>query len=196
MVAFGCVPSMQRMGGEDRQCPEAGGRKLQGRKGYKGGGPWPRHPPVGMALLLLSLGLSLVSTQELNPQAIVRKNYDMAKVGPGSESWPFPGARLQSTCPSSIWGRGPGRGLASPSPAVMAVDISRRAGSSPGEQRGPHEGRGVPGRAGRSPRGQGGPWEGQGFLGGKGRSLGGQGSPWEGREDPGRAERTLGGQEG
>uniref|UniRef100_A0A8C0JIL4 Lipocalin 9 n=1 Tax=Canis lupus dingo TaxID=286419 RepID=A0A8C0JIL4_CANLU len=33
-----------------------------------------------MALLLLSLGLSLVSTQELNPQAIVRKNYDMAKV--------------------------------------------------------------------------------------------------------------------
>ncbi|XP_073746167.1 epididymal-specific lipocalin-9 isoform X2 [Callorhinus ursinus] len=33
-----------------------------------------------MALLLLSLGLSLVSAQELNPRAIVRKSYDMAKV--------------------------------------------------------------------------------------------------------------------
>uniref|UniRef100_A0A452QAF7 Lipocalin 9 n=1 Tax=Ursus americanus TaxID=9643 RepID=A0A452QAF7_URSAM len=33
-----------------------------------------------MALLLLSLGLSLVSAQELNPRAIVRKNYNMAKV--------------------------------------------------------------------------------------------------------------------
>uniref|UniRef100_G1L9G3 Uncharacterized LOC100465175 n=2 Tax=Ailuropoda melanoleuca TaxID=9646 RepID=G1L9G3_AILME len=34
----------------------------------------------GMALLLLGLGLSLVSAQEFNPRAVVRKNYDMAKV--------------------------------------------------------------------------------------------------------------------
>ncbi|XP_027950633.1 epididymal-specific lipocalin-9-like isoform X1 [Eumetopias jubatus] len=33
-----------------------------------------------MALLLLSLGLRLVSAQELNPRAIVQKSYDMAKV--------------------------------------------------------------------------------------------------------------------
>ncbi|XP_025779520.1 epididymal-specific lipocalin-9 [Puma concolor] len=33
-----------------------------------------------MALFLLTLGLSLVSAQELNPQAIVQKNYNMAKV--------------------------------------------------------------------------------------------------------------------
>ncbi|XP_030890686.1 epididymal-specific lipocalin-9 [Leptonychotes weddellii] len=33
-----------------------------------------------MALLLLSLGLSLVSAQELNPRAIVRRSYDMARV--------------------------------------------------------------------------------------------------------------------
>ncbi|EFB22695.1 hypothetical protein PANDA_014068, partial [Ailuropoda melanoleuca] len=33
-----------------------------------------------MALLLLGLGLSLVSAQEFNPRAVVRKNYDMAKV--------------------------------------------------------------------------------------------------------------------
>ncbi|XP_042820203.1 epididymal-specific lipocalin-9 isoform X1 [Panthera tigris] len=33
-----------------------------------------------MALFPLTLGLSLVSAQELNPQAIVQKNYNMAKV--------------------------------------------------------------------------------------------------------------------
>ncbi|XP_053763995.1 epididymal-specific lipocalin-9 [Panthera pardus] len=33
-----------------------------------------------MALFLLTLGLSLVSAQELNPQAIMQKNYNMAKV--------------------------------------------------------------------------------------------------------------------
>uniref|UniRef100_A0ABI8ACB3 Lipocalin/cytosolic fatty-acid binding domain-containing protein n=1 Tax=Felis catus TaxID=9685 RepID=A0ABI8ACB3_FELCA len=33
-----------------------------------------------MALFLLTLGLSLGSAQELNPQAIVQKNYNMAKV--------------------------------------------------------------------------------------------------------------------
>ncbi|XP_077609362.1 epididymal-specific lipocalin-9 [Crocuta crocuta] len=33
-----------------------------------------------MALFLLTLGLSLVSAQELNPRAVVQKNYDMAKV--------------------------------------------------------------------------------------------------------------------
>ena len=31
-----------------------------------------------MALFLLTLGLSLGSAQELNPQAIVQKNYNMA----------------------------------------------------------------------------------------------------------------------
>ncbi|XP_010998163.2 epididymal-specific lipocalin-9 [Camelus dromedarius] len=33
-----------------------------------------------MALLLLGLGLSLVSAQDLNPRAIVRRNYDISKV--------------------------------------------------------------------------------------------------------------------
>lgn len=68
----------------------AEGQKPQGRKGYKGGGPWVRHPLEGMALLLLGLGLSLVSAQEFNPRAVVRKNYDMAKVGLGSGVWAFP----------------------------------------------------------------------------------------------------------
>lgn len=74
------------------------------RKGYKGSGPQVRPPPEAMALFLLTLGLSLGSAQELNPQAIVQKNYNMAKVGLRSESGPPPGAGLRGVCPPSIQG--------------------------------------------------------------------------------------------
>lgn len=89
----------------------------------------------GMALLLLSLGLSLVSAQELNPRAIVRKNYNMAKVGLGSGVWAFP--------PSGVSDLGGGHGS------------WRACFSSPSCDGcgGLCEGREDPGRAGR-----GGPW--------------------------------------
>ncbi|KAJ8797519.1 hypothetical protein J1605_017251 [Eschrichtius robustus] len=56
------------------------GRKPQRRKGDRGGRPQGRHPPEGMALLLLSLELSLVSAQDFNLQRIVRRNHDISKV--------------------------------------------------------------------------------------------------------------------
>lgn len=84
--------------------PGAEGRKPQGGKGYKGSGPRARPPPQTMALLLLTLGLSLVSAQELNPRAVVQKNYDMAKVGLRPRAGHPPGAGLQGGCPPFIQG--------------------------------------------------------------------------------------------
>uniref|UniRef100_A0A8C3WMN3 Lipocalin/cytosolic fatty-acid binding domain-containing protein n=1 Tax=Catagonus wagneri TaxID=51154 RepID=A0A8C3WMN3_9CETA len=62
----------------------------QRRAGNHSAGPAIKGQVAGrahtevMALLLLSLGLSLVSAQDLNPRTIVRRDYDMARV---SGSW-------------------------------------------------------------------------------------------------------------
>lgn len=55
-----------------------------------------------MALLLLSLGLGLVCSQDFNPQRIVQTNYDISKVG--LQSGPSPGVWMQGAC---TWGPPP-----------------------------------------------------------------------------------------
>ncbi|XP_070934694.1 epididymal-specific lipocalin-9 isoform X3 [Macaca nemestrina] len=48
--------------------------------GYKEGGPRAEASTARMALLLLSLGLSIIAAQEFNPRAVVQRNYNMARI--------------------------------------------------------------------------------------------------------------------
>lgn len=67
-----------------------------------------------MALLLLSLGLSIIAAQEFNPRAVVQRNYNMARVrlrwglwgrGQTSRQWSSPSLG-SLTCDQGGWSKG------------------------------------------------------------------------------------------
>lgn len=91
---------------------EGWGRKPERRKGDKGGGPQGRHPPEGVALLPLSLELSLVSAQDFYLQRILGRNHDISKVGLRSGPSRGLGCRARALPPPGrVEGSPEGRGV-------------------------------------------------------------------------------------